>query len=298
MGIALFIWVGGFHVNLLFSLLILCNLPGPVGIALLCVYLTLAFIPVKEDSSWGRELCRFACSTVVDYFPISLKFEERDSLDPGRAYVIGLEPHSVLPLSAVVLSPLVMKTPFPRIKMLGSSALKHVPFARHVWTWMGVADVSKSSFDDLLRRGWSCVVVPGGVQECLYMEKDKEVIFLKQRRGFVRMAMATGSPLVPVFGFGQSHTYYFWLPKGQWFRKLSRMIHYVPMLYWGIKGSPVPVPGRMLVVVGRPIEVPCVKNPTPQQVSEVHDKFVKAMEDIYERHKREGGMEGVPLVIK
>ena len=109
------------------------------------------------------------------------------------------------------------------------------PGVREIWTWMGAAPVTRESFTKLLRKRISCIIVPGGVQECLHMQKGREVItsvhwgfltpcswigrqnysmcswsdkywqviYLKQRYGFVKVAMETGSPLIPTFCFGQ-----------------------------------------------------------------------------------------------
>jgi hypothetical protein len=48
-------------------------------------------------------------------------------------------------------------------------------------------------------------LVPGGVQEVLHMRHDAEVLYLRKRLGFVRLALQHGAPLVPAFAFGQCH---------------------------------------------------------------------------------------------
>ena len=49
--------------------------------------------------------------------------------------------------------------------------------------------------------------MPGGVQEVLHMRHDAEVLYLRKRLGFVRLALQHGAPLVPAFAFGQCHQY-------------------------------------------------------------------------------------------
>ena len=42
---------------------------------------------------------------------------------------------------------------------------------------------------------------------CAFQGNDKETLYLARRRGFVRLAIVHGRPLVPVFGFGESRTF-------------------------------------------------------------------------------------------
>jgi 2-acylglycerol O-acyltransferase 2 len=43
------------------------------------------------------------------------------------------------------------------------------------------------------------------------MQHGRETVFLRKRKGFIRLAMQTGSHVVPCFAFGQTATY-------SWFR--------------------------------------------------------------------------------
>lgn len=71
-------------------------------------------------------------------------------------------------------------------------------------------DVSKENISRLLGAGQSCALIPGGVREIQFMGPGKEVAYLSRRRGFVRMAIRFGAPLVPVFVFGQTAAYHYW----------------------------------------------------------------------------------------
>lgn len=48
-----------------------------------------------------------------------------------------------------------------------------------------------------LAEGGTVVLIPGGVQECSFMEPGKEVAFLRSRKGFVRIALQHGEQLRP-----------------------------------------------------------------------------------------------------
>ena len=62
---------------------------------------------------------------------------------------------------------------------LASSVCFAFPIVRHLWWWLGMRPVGARVMRALLSRRHAVVLVPGGVQECLYMQHGKETAFLR-----------------------------------------------------------------------------------------------------------------------
>lgn len=64
--------------------------------------------------------------------------------------------------------------------------------------WLGCVDASSATAKYNLDRNRSLLIYIGGEKEQLMTEKGKEKIFVKSRKGFIKLALQYGAHLVPM----------------------------------------------------------------------------------------------------
>jgi len=154
--------------------------------------------------------------------------------------------------------------------------------------------VDKKTFRDRLSRNKSVAFIPGGVQEVTLIDinkPDEIVLYLNKRKGFIKLAIETGTPIVPTFCFGLAGTYDYWVPKGKFIDMLSRTIGFVPILFFGRYGIPlgIPKPRKIHLVYGKEIVVPQEDIPSNESIEKYHKLFIDELKSLFERHKEANG---------
>ena len=139
-------------------------------------------------------------------------------------------------------------------------------------------------------------VIPGGIAEMFMLDDDRERVYLQNRFGFVKVALQTGAHLVPTYHFGSSRVLSTYTSPS--LQALSRSLQMSLVFFYDRFYLPIPRRHPILTVVGEPIPVPKVEEPTRAQVAEYHAKFLAAMEKLYNDHRGLIGWDDRPLSIE
>ncbi|XP_035954582.1 2-acylglycerol O-acyltransferase 1 isoform X4 [Halichoerus grypus] len=237
-----------------------------------------------------------------DYFPIHLI--KTWDLDPSHNYIFGFHPHGVLVAGAFgnfCTNYSDFEELFP-----GFTAYLHVlpfwfrcPLFREYLMTSGSVSVSKKSVSHVLSKeegGNISVIVLGGAEESLDAHPGKFTLFIRQRKGFVKIALTHGASLVPVFSFGENELFkQVNNPEGSWLRtvqeKLQKVMGFALPLFhargiFQYNFGLMPYRKPIHTVVGRPIPVHQTLHPSPEQVEELHQTYMEELRKLFEAHKR------------
>ena len=119
----------------------------------------------------------------------------------------------------------------------------------------------------------------------------REKVYCQKRLGFVRLALAVGKPLVPIYSFGENQVFRtskfmlrarLWIARNLWVG--------VPIIF-GRFGLPIPLPTKVTTVIGRTVEleggIEDRGHPTDEEVERMFTLYV-----IKPRRSEGGGIEG------
>lgn len=181
------------------------------------LYLTWMFLVDGNIEERGGRKLEFLRSSSYwkyfrNYFPARLNRAPWVYLKPDKNYLFCCFPHGVISISSAALLGNIygeFNDYFPEHKMKVCTLKQnfYMPFFRDLLLGLGACSASKESIEYLLncpKGGNSVALIVGGVAESYYAQPRNYKFVLKNRKGFVKIALKSGSPLVPVLCFGET----------------------------------------------------------------------------------------------
>lgn len=261
-----------------------------VGAILLAIYLVLPTETIDQGIQWvvsgTREKFGQYFQRVEDHLRTTFPLHGGETL-PSSCLLLW-HPHSLLSVTSVLHTAFGL-TPAVRSKIVSHSIYHSLPVIRD---GMRTANSIPADFDTMkqtLEKGERVSVLVGGVREMLDTESKTIRLVLGKRKGVFRLALTTGTPLVPLLTYGESElfpvlnhpvlqdlnrflysTFRIAIPVTSW-TALSNWVN----LYWHPL-TPVPT------YVGDPIVVEKNPSPTESDLSALRETYIQRLQALFE----------------
>ena len=210
----------------------------------------------------------------------------------GTGVVGAASPHGALPITQAGFGMFLFRLDPDlatfKVRTAGASLLFFIPVVRELLMLLGARDAAKSTLRRALDQGYSVAINPGGNYEMASTSHDNEVIYCQSGLGFVKLAMAAGKPLLPMYCFGENqcyHTYSFGLQFRRWVAQRLRVGFPIFTDRFGLLYGP-PLPTHCTLVVGRAIECEANPNPTPAEVDAVFARYVEEVARLWSENAK------------
>lgn len=207
-----------------------------------------SFVRGLAETPLGRALR----SGPIRYFDATLEHAARIPR-AGGALLVGN--HAMTGLDGVVLGALVGQETGRYVRFLGERNLWRLPVLSTVLDALGAVPGERDTAVRLLSSGELCGVYPGGIDDSWKLtDTQRYRLQWGDRRGFAKVAMLAGVPILPVAAHGIDEMYDV-VAREPWVgRRILGSPRYDLPLALGWKGTLIPKPVRQRYVVLDPID--------------------------------------------
>ncbi len=157
------------------------------------------------------------------------------------------------------------------------------PIIKHVVGIFGSCDASSKTLAKVLQKR-SVVLYAGGIAELFLTDEAEEQLYVNKRKGFIKVALQSGVAIVPLYIMGNTTTLK--VAKGESLAKLARTMGVSITWFWGVWGTVVPLPKKVLMVVGKPLELPRVESPDQATIDKYHEQYIGEVKRLFDSYKK------------
>ena len=144
-------------------------------------------------------------------------------------------------------------------------------------------------------------ILPGGIAEVFASTPGKHKIVFKKRRGLIKLAIETGTQIIPCYVFGATYFFYNLATTESWVSQLSRKMRIGVTMFIGQFGLPIPFAPRVTMCFGEPLEVRVWtgEGAIPEELIEtLHREYMEGIKEVFDKYKEAAGYRDAVLEIQ
>lgn len=247
----------------------------------------------KKDGRLSTKFQRLPIwSRICKYFNATINVAEK--LDSNQQYIFCQFPHGAMSFGHVLTftngAGFLDNVYNGDKRDLAATGLFYIPIFREMCILLGCVDASKRTAVHNLKKGRSLLIFIGGEREQLMTEANDHKIYLKDRKGFVKLALEYDIPLVPMYVYGENEIYInsnFAIGIRKWLQKNFQVG--IPIVFHFL-----PKKVNLNLEIGSPIIYKRKSSNiaiSDDEINEFHNQFCIAMEKLFENTKAKHGID-------
>jgi len=211
----------------------------------------------------------------------------------GNSETKGLyvwHPHGLFASAPFIHCAMNKGTGSKKMPIVTLSMMFKIPFIRDLLRMHGFINSNYSTIKNYLNSDTSVSLVVGGVEEMFYTEKKKLNLILKNRKGYLKLALETKKPLIPIITYGENELYETVpeLTNTSWNRAWKEIVGFMfPFITWKsiLRWS------NLIYEPFEPIHSHIGEPVYPEDddtIETLREKYITALKDLFEKTRPDG----------
>jgi 1-acyl-sn-glycerol-3-phosphate acyltransferase len=215
--------------------------------------------------------------------------------DRSRRFMYVWHPHGFVSYVPTMMMGGMARDGFPHDRQwFGTCApfLFNIPLLGEHITVSNARPVDRRSLESILGRGGTVAIQPGGIKEQAATRHDQEQAFFPKKLGFVRLAIKHGTPLMPLYLFGENQLYkridgMEWLTRIIY--RLTGMTLPIVTAKWHLpQAGMLPIATNVHIRYGNPVDVGEPEpEPSDARVEEVFGRYLEELQHVFDANAGE-----------
>jgi len=215
--------------------------------------------------------------------------------DPSRNYIYVWHPHGFISYVPSFLFGEKALAGMPHKRPWFGTCIPllfNIPGLGEIFTLTNARPVDRKTLESILSQGGTIALQPGGVKEQAASSHLQEQAFFPAKLGFIRLAIQYGTPLVPLYLFGENQLYkkvdgFDWITN--LIRRTTGMTIPVVTAKFGIPFAGFfPRACDIHVRWGAPVDVgPADPEPSEEKINEIYRKYTAELQRLFDANAKD-----------